>query len=67
MIYQMLKEKQDKKPKDDLDLFMEYKFCYFKPYRKYHSMDANTFYISFPKPPLTRNIAGLVKIHSKSL
>ncbi len=67
MIYQMLKEKEDKKPKDDLDLFMECKVCYFKPYRKYHSMDANTFYISFPKPPLTRNIAGLVKNHSKSL
>jgi hypothetical protein len=63
----MPKEKQNKKSKDDLDLFMEFKKWYFKPYRKYHSMDANTFYISAPKPPLTRSSAGLVIIHSKIL
>ena len=67
MISQMLIKRKNSLSKDDLDLFMECKVCYFKPYRKYHSMDANTFYISFPKPPLTRNIAGLVKNHSKSL
>ena len=49
------------KTKDDLDLFMEIKYTYFLPYRKFHSMDANTFYISFPKPPLTRTQAGIVK------
>ena len=62
MFYQILKKI---KSKDDLDLFMEHKMYYFSPYRRYHSMDANTFYISFPKPALTRNIAGVVKVNSK--
>tara|TARA_B100000508_G_C11359958_1_gene228351 strand:+ start:373 stop:570 length:198 start_codon:yes stop_codon:yes gene_type:complete len=65
MISQMLIKRKKSLSKDDLDLFMEYKMYYFSPYRKYHSMDANTFYISFPKPPLTRNIAGTVKVNSK--
>ena len=49
------------KIKDDLDLFMEIKNVYFLPYRRFHSMDANTFYISFPKPQLTRSQAGIIK------
>lgn len=54
-----------KKSKDDLDLFMETIVTNFRPYRKYHSMDAMTFYISIPKPPLIRSQAGQFKSPSK--
>lgn len=64
MISQMLIKRKNSLSKDDLDLFMDYKYCSFMPFRKYHSMDANTFYISFPKPTLTRNVA---KIKNKIL
>uniref|UniRef100_A0A6C0FBB9 Uncharacterized protein n=1 Tax=viral metagenome TaxID=1070528 RepID=A0A6C0FBB9_9ZZZZ len=53
------------KSKDDLDLFMETAVISFRPYRKYHSMDAKTFYISIPKPPLTRSQIGQIQPLSK--
>lgn len=54
-----------KKSKDDLDLFMETAVTSFRPYRKYHSMDANTFYISIPKPTLIRSQAKRIQTLSK--
>ena len=53
------------KSKDDLDLFMETAVTSFRPYRKYHSMDAMAFYISIPKPPLIRSQAGQIQPLSK--
>ena len=54
-----------KKSKDDLELFTETKGINFRPYRKYHSMDAMAFYISIPKPPLIRSQAGQIQPLSK--
>lgn len=53
------------KSKDDLDLFMESIVTNFRPYRKYHSMDAKTFYISIPKPPLIRSKIRQIQIPCK--
>ncbi len=53
------------KSKDDLDLFMETAVTSFRPYRKYHSMDAKTFYISIPKPPLIRSQIRQIQSLSK--
>ena len=50
-----------RKSKDDLDLFMDIKLFKLFSLRKFHSMDAETFYISLPKPILRRSIAGIVK------
>ena len=63
MFHQLIEMK--KKSKDDLDLFMERIATNFRPYRKYHSMDAMTFYISIPKPPLIRSQAGQIQPLSK--
>jgi len=54
-----------RKSKDDLDLFMDFKMFKLFSLRKFHSMDAETFYISLPKPVLRRSIAGIVKTSSK--
>ena len=63
MFHQLIRMKE--KSKDDLDLFMETAVTSFRPYRKYHSMDAKTFYISIPKPPLIRSQIGQIQSLSK--